>query len=177
MPGSGQPDVPDGSDLDRLPGARFLRRAGEVLLLALVVLSPWSIACNEPAFELVLGAGILSLVGLWIAYSTLVDRFTFRPDIVSICLAGLILWTAVQLIPLPEFIVGLIAPTRLDWHRDLQPTHSEMLPGSLATTPRSTFLPLTVDTSARLCEVDLGNGMSVAGAVQRRMFPERTSGS
>ena len=175
MPGSGPHEVFDGSDSDRLPVARALRRAGEVLLLALVVLSPWPIACNEPAFELILGAGILTLVGLWLAYSTLVDRFTFCPDIVSVCLAGLILWTAIQLIPLPEFVVGWIAPARLDWHRDLQPTLSEMLPGSLATTPRSTFLPLTVDTSATRTFLARVLGLLLLYAVVRNWLATRNS--
>ena len=175
MPGSGPNEVFDGSDSDRLPAARTLRRVGGVLLLALVVLSPWPIACNEPAFELILGAGILTLVGLWIAYSTLVDRFTFRLDVVSLCLAGLILWTAVQLIPLPEFVVGLIAPSRLDWHRDLQPTLSEMLPGSLTTTPRSTFLPLTVDTSVTRTFLARVLGLLLLYAVVRNWLATRNS--
>ena len=67
---------------------------------------------------------------------------------VSVCLFGLVLWSAAQLIPLPEPVVGVVSPTRLEWHRTLLPEQSEVLPGEAGPVARPSTLPLTIDPSA-----------------------------
>src|SRR5436853_95849 len=81
--------------------------AGEAVLLALALLSPWPFGSVEPPYELALSAGVLLLAALWAAHAALTGRFRFRPDVVSVCLGGLALWSAVQLVPLPEAVVGV----------------------------------------------------------------------
>ena len=125
-----------------------LRRAGEVLTGGLVALSPWPFASNSAGFEFLLGLGVLALVALWAAYAATVGRLSFRPDAVSVALAGLALWSAGQLVPLPEAVVGVVGPARLDWHRTLIPAVGESLPGGGDTVARATWLPLTVDAAA-----------------------------
>jgi O-antigen ligase/tetratricopeptide (TPR) repeat protein len=125
-----------------------LQRAGEAVLLALAVLSPWPFACNDPPFEYALSAGVLLLVALWAAHAALTGRFSVRPDVVTLALAGLALWTAVQLVPLPESVVGVLSPARLRWYHTLLPAQAELLPGEAGPAPRAAFLPLTVTPAA-----------------------------
>ncbi len=129
--------------------SRVVRRLGTVVLLALVVLSPWPFACADPAFEALLSAGVFLLVALWAVHAALTRRFDCRFDVVSAALAGLVVWSAVQLVPLPEIVVGVVAPARLAWHRELVPEVLETFPGDPTPGPaRPTYLPLTVDAAA-----------------------------
>ena len=123
---------------------RLTRAAGELVLFFLVAISPWPFASNEPPFEAALSAGVLLLTALWAVHATLVGRLTLRPDLVSVCLAAIAVWTAIQLVPLPESIIGAISPARLEWHRALLPDQDEVLPGEADPVPRPTSLPLTV---------------------------------
>src|SRR5438270_10913768 len=98
---TGEPSArPD--DPDRLPAARHLRAAGEAVLLALVALAPWPFASNDPLFEFALTAGVVVLAALWAAHASLTRRFTFRIDVLSATLSGLVAVSALQLVPLPE---------------------------------------------------------------------------
>src|SRR5579883_1709854 len=133
------------SDLaNYLPAAKLVRGAGEVVFFSLVVLSPWPFASNEPPFESALSAGVLLLTALWAVHAAIVGSLSLRPDVVSVCLSGMALWSAVQLVPLPERIVGWVSPARLEWHRTLLPAESELLPGEADPIPRPTSLPLTI---------------------------------
>lgn len=129
------------------PAPLYIRGAGEVVLFCLVALSPWPFASNDPPFESALSAGVLLLTALWAGSTALTGRFAVRCDIVTVCLGGLALWSAAQLVPLPEPVVGLLSPTRLEWHRALNPAEGELLPGE-AVAPVRPALPLTVDPAA-----------------------------
>ncbi|MGL6072517.1 MAG: O-antigen ligase family protein [Fimbriiglobus sp.] len=129
---------------------RLIRTLGEGTAIAIACASPWLYACNEPAFELFLSLAALILVGLWSAHAASTQEFQFRPDVVSVGLAAVVIWSLLQLIPLPEAIVGIISPTRLDWHRDLIPATTETIPGGGGGEARATFLPLTLDPAATL---------------------------
>jgi hypothetical protein len=146
MSGPGRPAPPDA--LTTSPVARLLRAAGEVVLFALVVASPWPFGSNEPPFEAALAAGVLLLAALWAAHAAWTGAFTLHFDAVSLALSGLALWTAVQLVPLPESVVGVVSPTRLEWHHAFLPEQGEVLPGEAGPEPRPAWLPLTVDPSA-----------------------------
>ncbi len=130
------------------PAPRFLRGAGEAVLFFLVALSPWPFASNDPPFESALSAGVLLLVALWGAHAILTGRFAVRLDVVTLCLGGVAVWTAAQLVPLPESVVGVLSPARLEWHRTLNPDVAEILPGEGGGVARPTTLALTVDPSA-----------------------------
>jgi len=140
-------DSPEPSDPSP-PAAACLRSAGEVALFAIVLAAPWPFASVEPQPEFVLSAGIAILATLWAAHAAMVGRLTIRLDVATLALAGLVLGSAVQLVPLPVAIVGVISPQRAEWHRTLLPEQEELLPGESATVERSSFVPLTLDPSA-----------------------------
>src|SRR5205814_306411 len=72
-----------------------------------------------------------------------------RPDPAAARLLGLVLLTAVQLVPLPELAVRAVSPTRAEWHRTLRPAADEVLPGEPAPgPPRPAWLPLSIDPAA-----------------------------
>lgn len=130
------------------PAARYLRGAGEVVLFALVALAPWPFASNDPPFESALCAGVLLLAALWSAHAAVTGRFAIRFDVVVAGLGGIALWSAVQLVPLPESVVGTLSPTRLEWHRVLVPEVAETLPGETEGVLRPPVLTLSADPSA-----------------------------
>jgi O-antigen ligase/tetratricopeptide (TPR) repeat protein len=167
--------MPDPVDPDRLPAARVTRAAGEAVLLALAFLSPWPFGAVEPPYELALSAGVLLLAALWAAHAALSGRFRFRLDVVSACLGGLVVWSAVQLVPLPEAVVGLVSPERLEWHRTLLPDVSEVIPGEPGPVPRPTVLPLTVDPSATRTFLARVLGLLVVYAAARNWLATRAS--
>jgi tetratricopeptide (TPR) repeat protein len=118
-----------GEQTTERPVARKLRAAGEILLLALVFLAPWPFGCVLPRDQFLLSIGVFALVGVWAARTVATRRFTYTADPVSLCLLGLVLLSAVQLIPLPESLVRILSPTAADWHRALLPETPELLPG------------------------------------------------
>lgn len=59
----------------------------------------------------------------------------------------LVLFTAFQTIPLPESVVGVLSPQRLESHQSLRPELDEHLPGEPSPLPRPGFLPLSIDSS------------------------------
>jgi O-antigen ligase/tetratricopeptide (TPR) repeat protein len=123
--------------------ARWVRAAGEGLLVGIATLSAWPFASARPLFEYLLAVGVVLLCGCWLAHAALTRRFTFRGDLVSLSLAGLLLLTAVQLVPLPLGVVQVLSPTRAEWHESLLPGQLERLPGE-SDVARPSFLPLTV---------------------------------
>jgi len=116
----------------------------------LVFGSPWAFGCADPVGEFVLVTGIAALVLLWAAHAVVSRRILYTSDPVSICLLGLVLLTALQLVPLPESVVRFVSPTRAAWHRTLTPELPELLPGEAdsATLARPTRLPLTLSPAA-----------------------------
>lgn len=133
---------------DRNP--RLVRSVAVVLVLALVALSPWPFGSSNPSGQFVVSLVVLALVGLWTAYAVMTRRFSYRADPVSLCLAGLVLVTAFQLVPLPPVVHRVLSPTAAQWHRALLPAEPELLPGeSAAEVPaRGQWARLTVARSA-----------------------------
>lgn len=137
-----QPNV---DNLRRLPIARRIRVAGEAVLLFLVAFSPWPFASADPFWEYVATCGIGLLVWLWATYIVVVRQFSLRPDVVSIGLAGLMLLSAFQMVPLPDSLVGAISPKALEWHRTFRPERDERLPGEATSAERPASLSLSAD--------------------------------
>lgn len=163
------------ADLPDLTGSGVLRAAGEVVLFTAVALSPWLFACDEPAFEFLLTALVGLLAALWAIHAVVTRRFVLQPDVVVVALGGLAVWSAVQLVPLPEAVVGVLSPTRLDWHRTLLPAVGETLPGEAAGAPRPTWLPLTVDPSATRTFLARVLGVLIVYAAARNWLATRDS--
>ena len=46
---------------------RFVRAAGEVLLLGVIVLAPWPFGCTDPLHEFYLSLAVFGLATLWMA--------------------------------------------------------------------------------------------------------------
>lgn len=132
--------------MDRLappiPVARWLRTGGEGLLISLATLSAWPFACVEPFWEYVLSVGVAVLASLWAVYSFATRQILFRLDLVSASVAVLVLWNALQLVPLPVSAVSVISPTRAEWHETFIPSQLERLPGEPSAN-RPTAIPLS----------------------------------
>jgi len=141
------PESSDFEDHDSLAAARISRVLGEVVLLSTTTISPWLFGCASPGHELLPAISLLALLGLWAFSGAVQGRIRLRIDIVTVTLAGLVVITALQLVPMPESIASIVMPTRLAQHREFQPAIAESLMGEPGE-PRSTMLTLSVDPSA-----------------------------
>ena len=130
------------------PAARLFRAAGEFLLLAVATLSVWPFGSVEAREVSVLSFAIFVLAVLWFAHAVVTKEFRFRPDFATVGLAGIVLWTAAQLVPLPEPLIAVASPLRAEWHRTYLPDTLEILPGETAAVPRPAALTLTVNPAA-----------------------------
>ena len=150
------------------------RRAGEFILFALVAGSPWLLAGAEPAFEFVITAGVALLLAVWALHTSLVGRLTLKFDALTLPLAGLAFYATIQLVPLPESVVGVVSPQRLAWHRDLIPAEHELLFGETGpTVPRSTWLPLTVSPGPTWLFLARVSGLLLLGLAVRNWLATR----
>lgn len=125
-----------------------IRRIGEAILLGMLPLSIAAFGGSQPFAETILIFLVAVLISLWAIHAILTRELHLQTDLPTLAFAGMILLTGLQLIPLPESVVGVISPSRLDWHRSLIPEHAEVLPGETSPEPRSTWLSLTIDCSA-----------------------------
>ncbi len=137
-------------DRDQPSAARSVRAAADFLLLALVAYSPWPFGSANSSGQLILAIGVLVLVALWATHAGLTRRLTYRSDPVSVCLLGLVLFSAFQLVPLPGSLVRVLSPTAAEWHRSLIPETPELLPGEAETNVprRGTWMRLSVAPAA-----------------------------
>ena len=157
------------------PAARSVRAAGEVLLLGVIAVSPWAYGCVDPLHEFFLALAVFGLAVLWAAHAGLTGRFTLRPDVGSLALAGLVGWTAFQLVPLPEGVVAVVSPGRADWHRTLVPVAEEVLPGEAAGRPRAGFVPLSANPAATRALVARLMALLVVYTAARNWLADRES--
>ena len=138
---------------DETPAVRTVqtvRTAGVVLLLALVALSPWPFGSANPSGQFAVALVLLAIIGLWTAHAILTRGISYHSDAVANCLLGLVIVTAVQLLPLPEGIARFLSPTAVEWNRALIPETPELLPGeSEEDAPqRSSWVRLSVAPAA-----------------------------
>lgn len=133
---------------DRTPIARYLRAGGEAVLLVLATLAVWPFAAADPVWEAATGGFVALLAALWAAHSAVTRRARFKPDLVSGCLAGLVLLAVVQLVPLPLGVVNVVSPARAEWHTTFIPAQFERLPDEPAAEARPEFVPLSADPFA-----------------------------
>jgi O-antigen ligase len=98
-------------------------------VLALVALSPWGFAGNEPVFGYAILAGVSLLMVLWAALAVLEGRVGWRACPAAALLAGLFLLTAAQVAPLPDGARNLLSPRHDQLVRPLLPERPEVLSG------------------------------------------------
>lgn len=138
---------------DDTPAVRIamsMRTAASILLLALVAFSPWPFGSANPSGQFAIAVVLFVLIALWAAHCIRTRRFTYRSDAVSFCLAGLVLVTTFQLVPLPEAVARILSPTAVEWRTSLIPETPELLPGEVeASVPRrSSWMRLSVTPAA-----------------------------
>ncbi|MEO2088253.1 MAG: hypothetical protein ABGY75_01985, partial [Gemmataceae bacterium] len=121
---------------DRTPASRCLRAGGEAVLLVLATLAAWPFAGADPVWEAATGGAIALLAVLWAVHAAITRRARFKPDLVSGCLAGLVLLAVIQLVPLPLGLVSVISPARAEWHTAFVPAQLERLPDEPAADAR-----------------------------------------
>ncbi len=98
------------------------------LALAMAAWAPWAFGSVEDWAILVLGVALTILAGLSLLIRG--DRVANLLSWPSLALLGIVGLGVIQLVPLPEFVVGLIAPGVLAERASLLPESAEVLRGS-----------------------------------------------
>ncbi len=119
------------------PG-RILYPVIEGVVLLLVVLSPWAFGSVHPLFEFVLFAGVALVMTLWGLAMLLNGRVAWKRCPVALGLAGLVLFGALQLLPLPPQLLQMLSPETAATCARLLPAQREQLTPSDAA-PDSTM--------------------------------------
>lgn len=128
--------------------ARGLRWAGEAALALIAFGSAWPFGSVDSFWESVATAGVSVLMILWAAYAAVTRSLNIRFDWPTGLLAGLILVSGFQLIPLPKLVVGALSPSAIRIHEQYRPAFAERMPGEAAAVPRSESIPLSLDPTA-----------------------------
>lgn len=103
-----------------------LALAIEMIAFGLVGLAPWAFFCVPPAFESVLRAGVFIILALWAARMVIEGRPVWTNCPAFYCLAALVLWCNLQLVPLPN--LASISPNTVRLYEQFLSPNSEVLP-------------------------------------------------
>jgi O-antigen ligase/tetratricopeptide (TPR) repeat protein len=106
---------------------RACRRAVEFLLAAMIVGAPWGLGGTHPLAIVALQITAGLVLALWAARLLLTRSVLFRPDGAVAALAGITLFTGLQLIPLPESQLQVVSPHTLETNKLLRPAIQERL--------------------------------------------------
>ena len=136
----------DGSE--RRPAPRAIRTAGEAVLGLLAFGTVWPFGSVDALWESVAFAGVALLMALWAAHAALTRQLQFRFDAPALLLAGLVLLSGLQLLPLPAGAVRMLSPSSARLHEEMRPAESEILPGEAEAVPRPTSFPISLDPRA-----------------------------
>lgn len=112
-----------------------------------MVASPWAFGGVDPEWQYPIAITIGLLIACWLVRGILYRRISFRSDWVSFGLAGLLLISAFQLIPLPMMLVSVLSPFRAADHRSLNPESLERIGPDDPVAAPSSFVTLSVDPS------------------------------
>jgi tetratricopeptide (TPR) repeat protein/O-antigen ligase len=102
----------------------------EVVLLALVCLSPWAYGAINPEFELVLYAGVALMLVLWGLRMLLEGHFSWQRCPVAVCLAVLILLGIWQSVPWPPAVLKTLSPATSELYARFLPAQPERIDGA-----------------------------------------------
>jgi O-antigen ligase/tetratricopeptide (TPR) repeat protein len=100
----------------------------EAIVLGMVVLSPWAFGSVSASFLYFLYAALALLLLLWAARILVEREFTWKPCPLSLALAGLFVLGAIQLVPMPNFVLSWLSPGVRTRAAQLLPTKPEELP-------------------------------------------------
>jgi O-antigen ligase len=120
----------------------FLRGAIEALTLALVAVAPWPFGSANPYAEGALYAGVAALLALWAVRLLVEGRGNWKRCPVTLCLAGLVLFTAWQLLPLSPSAVQALSPAGAALSAELLPTPPNPAVADATTLPAGASLSL-----------------------------------
>lgn len=116
-------------------GLRWPQALMEIVVLVMVVASPWALGAVRPIFEFLLYCGVALLLLLWSMRALLERRFTWRQCPVTLCLAALFLLGIVQLVPWSPQILRVLSPGSEAVRLEFLPATPEVLPGNIALEP------------------------------------------
>jgi len=100
----------------------------ELVLLILVILSPWAYGAVHPGFEFLLDAGVGLLLLLWGVRMLVEGQMTWKKSPVAVCLAALFLVGIWQVVPLPRSLLAPLSPAAARLYEQLLPGQPETLP-------------------------------------------------
>jgi O-antigen ligase/tetratricopeptide (TPR) repeat protein len=123
----------------------------EALVLALVCLAPWAFGAAEPGGEFGLYSGVAALLVLWAARLLLEGRLTWHRSPVALCLAGLVLLGAMQLVPWPAQALARVSPPTAQLYAELLPAEREIVDGGEA--PGTAGRTVSLDAGATRLDV------------------------
>lgn len=99
----------------------------EIVVLALVCLSPWAFGAVHPLFESMLFSGIALVAALWSARLLIEWRFPLRHSAFAWCLVGLLALGLWQLLPWSHSLLSLMSPATAQLSERLLPKQPELL--------------------------------------------------
>ena len=106
-----------------------LRYGMEVIVAALVCLSPWAFGAVHPFFAFLCLTAIALLLTLWAARLLWTWEWRWHACPVLACLVGLLLLGALQLVPLPSSLLAKLSPGTARLYEQVLPQNSEVGPG------------------------------------------------
>lgn len=158
----------------------ILQRTIEVIVLFLIVCSPWVLGGVEPGAECALFLGVSLVVVLWAVQQFLQGELRLAYCPVSLGLGGLFLLGVIQLVPLPAGVLAVVSPEAARLHAELLPSTPEVLPfgeqhdpspyaagNSLSVHPAETRLALTRLLAVLLLFLVVRNQMASLEATRR----------
>ncbi len=104
----------------------------EGLVLLMVALAPWCYGSVDPVFEYGLFVGVGLVCILWGVRSVIEGQFLWFSCPVALALGAIFLGGALQIVPLPSWIVAMISPATAIISNELLPAQPEIIaPGKL----------------------------------------------
>jgi tetratricopeptide (TPR) repeat protein len=94
----------------------------------MVLFAPWAFGAVHPIFELLLMAGLAAMLLLWGTRWVVSGQVTWQRCPVALCLAGLVLFGAFQMVNWPGDTLERIAPASAGWRQRLLPAQPEGIP-------------------------------------------------
>lgn len=107
--------------------AKMLGRWIEILVLLLVVVSPWLFGGVEPVHEFWLFGGLALALVLWAFRILLEGAVPWRSCRVTFCLLAIVYLGFIQLVPLPANVLGVLSPVTEKTLEFLRPEQPEAL--------------------------------------------------
>jgi tetratricopeptide (TPR) repeat protein len=113
-------------------------------VLVLVAGLPWAFGGVDPVFELIYSIGIALLVLLWACVACLNGRLSFSRCPITFVLACLFVLGALQLIPLPHWLLSVVSPGAASINAEMLPTEPEWLTSTEPAPAPSAMRPISM---------------------------------